>query len=66
MKVTRRSGARRQVEQAAKQERKERGGAEYAAAFERVRLVQAWIAAAAALVAMLSGYVALLERVVKQ
>ena len=38
---------------------------EYAAAFERVRLVRAWIAAAAALVAVLSGYVAVLERVVK-
>ena len=41
------------------------GGAEqYAAAFARVRLVRAWIAAAAALVALLYGYVALLERVV--
>jgi hypothetical protein len=37
----------------------------YAGAFARVRLVRAWIAAAAALVAMLYGYVALLERVVK-
>ena len=39
------------------------GGAEqYAAAFARVRLVRAWIAAAAAMVALLYGYVALLER----
>ncbi len=38
---------------------------EYAAAFERVRLVRAWIAAAAALVAVLSGYVAVIERVIR-
>jgi phage shock protein PspC (stress-responsive transcriptional regulator) len=37
----------------------------YEAAFARVRLVRAWIAAAAAMVAMLYAYVALLERVVK-
>jgi len=37
----------------------------YAGAFARVRLVRAWIAAAAAMVAMLYGYVALLERVVR-
>ena len=37
----------------------------YAGAFARVRLVRAWIAAAAALVAMLYAYVALLERVVR-
>jgi hypothetical protein len=42
------------------------GGAEqYAAAFARVRLVRAWIAAAAAMVALLYGYVTLLERAVK-
>jgi len=42
------------------------GGAErYAGAFARVRLVRAWIAAAAAMVAMLYAYVALLERVVR-
>jgi hypothetical protein len=42
------------------------GGAEqYAAAFARVRLVRAWIAAAAAMVALAYGYVALLERVVR-
>jgi hypothetical protein len=42
------------------------GGADqYAAAFARVRLVRAWIAAAAAMVALLYGYVALLERVVQ-
>ena len=38
---------------------------EYAAAFERVRLVRAWIAAAAALVAVLSGCVAVMERVMR-
>jgi hypothetical protein len=37
----------------------------YADAFERVRLVRAWIAAAAAMLTMLFGYVALLERVLK-
>ena len=37
----------------------------YAGAFTRVRLVRAWIAAAAAMVTMLYGYVALLERVVR-
>lgn len=37
----------------------------YAGAFARVRLVRAWIAAAAAMVAMLYAYVALLERVVR-
>jgi len=37
----------------------------YAGAFARVRLVRAWIAAVAAMVAMLYGYVALLERVVR-
>ena len=36
---------------------------QYTAAFARVRLVRAWIAAAAAMVALLYGYVALLERV---
>jgi hypothetical protein len=35
----------------------------YREAFTRVRLVRAWIAAAAALVAVLSSCVALLERV---
>jgi hypothetical protein len=38
---------------------------DYAAAFERVRLARAWIAAAAALVAVLSGYVAVIERVMR-
>jgi hypothetical protein len=37
----------------------------YAGAFARVRLVRAWIAAAAAMLTMLYGYVALLERVVR-
>ena len=37
----------------------------YAGAFARVRPVRAWIAAATAMVAMLYGYVALLERVVR-
>jgi hypothetical protein len=65
MKVTRTSGARRRVEHVAEQAREKRGGDEYAAAFTRVRLVRAWIAAAAALVAVLYSYVALFERVVK-
>ena len=39
---------------------------QYAGAFARVRLVRAWIAAAAAMVGMLYAFVALLERVVKQ
>ena len=38
---------------------------QYAGAFARVRLVRAWIAAAAAMVGMLYAFVALLERVVK-
>jgi hypothetical protein len=38
---------------------------ETAAALERVRLVRAWIAAAAALVAVLSGCIALIERVMR-
>jgi len=38
---------------------------EYAAAFERVRLARAWIAAGAALVAVLSGFVAVIERVMR-
>ena len=63
MKSTRTSRA--QVARVVKQGRVERGAEEYAAAFARVRLVRAWIAAAAALVAMLYGYVALLERVVR-
>ena len=42
------------------------GGAEqYAAAFARVRLVRAWIAAAAAMVALLYGYVTMLERLIR-
>jgi hypothetical protein len=36
---------------------------DYTGAFARVRLVRAWIAAAASLVAMVSAYVALLERI---
>jgi hypothetical protein len=43
----------------------EREAKRYAGAFARVRLVRAWIAAAAAMVGMLYGYVTLLERVVK-
>jgi len=43
--------------------RRSRGN--YAAAFERVRLVRAWIAAAAAFVAVLSAYVAVIERVMR-
>ena len=38
---------------------------DYAGAFARARLVRAWIAVAAAFVAMLYGYVALLERVIR-
>lgn len=38
------------------------GAEQYVSAFARVRLVRAWIAAAAALVAMLYAFVALLER----
>lgn len=41
----------------------EREAKRYAGAFTRVRLVRAWIAAAAALVAVLYSYVALLERI---
>jgi hypothetical protein len=37
----------------------------YAAAFERVRLVRAWIAAAAALVTVISAYVAVIERLLR-
>ncbi|HKH93121.1 MAG TPA: hypothetical protein VKA54_15050 [Gemmatimonadaceae bacterium] len=65
MKSTRTSGARTQVGRVAEQDSVERGAEDYEGAFARVRLVRAWIAAAAALVAMLYGYVALLERVVK-
>jgi len=43
----------------------EREAKPYAQAFARVRLVRAWIAAAAALVAVLYSYVALLERMVR-
>src|SRR5690349_12275657 len=42
-----------------------RGVGRYADAFARVRLVRAWIAAAAAMLTMLYGYVTLLERVVR-
>ena len=65
MKSTRTSGARMRVGRVVEPGRVERNAEEYAGAFARVRLVRAWIAAAAALVAMLYGYVALLERVVK-
>ena len=41
----------------------EREAKRYAGAFARVRLVRAWIAALAAIVAMLSTYVTLLERI---
>ena len=43
----------------------EREAKRYAGAFARVRLVRAWIAAAAALVTVLYSYVALLERMVR-
>ena len=41
----------------------EREAQQYAGAVTRVRLVRAWIAAVAAIVAMLSTYVTLLERI---
>jgi RHS repeat-associated protein len=41
----------------------EREAKRYAGAFTRVRLVRAWIAALAAIAAVLSGYVTLLERI---
>jgi len=43
----------------------EREAKRYAAALARVRLVRAWIAAAAAIVAMLSAYVPVLERIAR-
>ena len=65
MKRTKTSSARARVGRVVEQAGAEQGVDEYAAAFARVRLVRAWIAAAAALVAMLYAYVALLERVVR-
>ena len=66
MKSTRTSGARARVGRVVeKSGAVERNDEQYEAAFARVRLVRAWIAATAALVAMLYGYVALLERVVR-
>ena len=65
MKGTKTPGVKTRAGRVAEQEREKRMPDEYAGPFERVRLVRAWIAAAAALVAMLYGYVALLERVVK-
>ena len=38
---------------------------EFHVAFERVRLVRAWVAVAVAIASMLSAYAALVERVVK-
>ena len=50
----------------AKREGEGRGEAErYARAFARVRLVRAWIAIVAAILATFSAYVPLMERVVK-
>ena len=46
-------------------DRREGAADQYAGAFARVRLVRAWIAVAAAMVAMLYGYVTLLERVIR-
>ena len=43
----------------------EREAEQYAGAFARVRLVRAWIAALAAIVAVLSTFLVLLERVVR-
>lgn len=42
-----------------------RAEAQYAGAFARVRLVRAWLGAAAALVGMLMAFVALLERLTR-
>jgi hypothetical protein len=39
---------------------------EYAGAFARVRLVRAWIAAASAMVGMLLGWLAFVERLIKR
>jgi hypothetical protein len=39
---------------------------EYDAAFARVRLVRAWIAAASAMVGMLLGWLAVVERLVRR
>ena len=61
-RITRTSRARKAVTQARAEG--EREAERYSGAFERVRLVRAWIAVAVAVVAMLSGYVTLLERLV--
>lgn len=67
LRIKRTSASRKRVEAtparvAAEGEREVK---RYAGAFARVRLVRAWIAAVAALVAMLSAYATLLERVVR-
>ena len=66
-RMKRAGASRKRVETApveAKGEGAGKGEAErYAGAFERVRLVRAWIAVVAAVVAMASAYVNLLERV---
>jgi RHS repeat-associated protein len=67
LRIKRTTASRKRVEAtparvAAKGEREAK---RYAGAFARVRLVRAWIAALAALVAVLYSYVALLERVVR-
>ena len=60
----RKSASRRRLEKTSARAKgsSETEAEQYADAFERVRLVRAWIAAVAAILAMLSAYVALLER----
>ena len=62
-RIKRTSGARKETAPAKVEG--EGGAEQYAGAFARARLVRAWIAVAAAMVAMLYAYVALLERVVR-
>ena len=67
LRIKRTSASRKRVEATPARvvAAEEREAKRYAGAFARVRLVRAWIAAAAAMVGMLYGYVTLLERVVK-
>ena len=67
LRIKRTSASRKRVEATPARvvAAEEREAKRYAGAFTRVRLVRAWIAAAAALVAVLASYVALLERVVR-
>ena len=65
IKGTSASRKRRETTTAHMAAEEEREAQRYARAFARVRLVRAWIAAAAAIVAMLSAYVPLLERIAR-